>query len=407
MTKARVSRFFVIALIALIERIGIKRFSPNFRDAFSVLNPSDEPPMSSSIDKSAPKVLSVQAIVFAEIIWAVLALLFFLLFSVPDPGQGRPDWYSYGTSVFEIVAFLSAGILCFRNWGSPQIVSGRKVWLFIGLGMLCYGIGGILFTFWETFLGREADVSPGDFFYIPTYLFLCWGMIMAFSERRLNLDWMQWVAVGAIAALSIAFATWLTISPGSEKAANLLMPPAIAQTAPIAPPTTSPIASPKASPKASPTTPAKQPTQTVPLKASPLPQPSIPVQASPASKAAEPEKETAPEWVVTIETTLAPLKQYLDYFYVLADCFILIIATTLLLAFWGGRFSQSWRMLAAAAFSLYIADMWFKYATTRLENYQSGGLLEIFWVFSGVLFGIGAALEYDLSRSRRSGRRRA
>ncbi len=75
----------------------------------------------------------------------------------------------------------------------------------------------------------------------------------------------------------------------------------------------------------------------------------------------------------------------------------------------GGRFAQSWRMIAAAAFSLYIADIWFKYATNRLSDYQSGGLLEVFWVFSGVLFGIGAALEYDLSsRSRsRSGRRRS
>jgi hypothetical protein len=36
---------------------------------------------------------------------------------------------------------------------------------------------------------------------------------------------------------------------------------------------------------------------------------------------------------------------------------LLIIATTMLLAFWGGKVSLSWRMIAAAAFSLYIADM--------------------------------------------------
>jgi hypothetical protein len=66
-------------------------------------------------------------------------------------------------------------------------------------------------------------------------------------------------------------------------------------------------------------------------------------------------------------------------------------------------------MIAAAAFCLYLADVWFKYATTILTDYKSGGLPEVFWVFSGVLFGIGAALEYDLSsRSRRaSSRRRA
>lgn len=65
-------------------------------------------------------------------------------------------------------------------------------------------------------------------------------------------------------------------------------------------------------------------------------------------------------------------------------------------------------MIAAAAFSLYIADMWFKYA--QGPNYQSGEILEVFWVFSGVLFSMGAALEYDtsLSRTRRErGRKRA
>ncbi|MBD1825530.1 hypothetical protein H6F51_23975 [Cyanobacteria bacterium FACHB-DQ100] len=349
--------------------------------------------MSSSASKSQSKSISVQAIVFAEILLAVFALLFFLLFSVPDPGQARPDWYSYGASAFEVVAYFSAALLCFRNWSSPQIVSGRRVWLSIGLGMLCYGIGTILFTFWETYMGREADVSPGDFFYIPTYLFLGWGMIMAFSDRRLNLDLWQWFTVGGIAAVSIAFATWLTLTP-SPKTSMLLFfdEPAIAQTAP-AKPTPRATASPTIKPSAV-------------AKPSPLlaPKPAAIEQKPPV----EEKQQDVPEWVMTIESTLAPLKPFLDYFYVLADVFILIIATTLLLAFWGGRFSQSWRMIAAAAFSLYIADMWFKYATSRLENYQSGGIIEIFWVFSGVLFGIGAALEYDLSRSRRgSSRRRA
>ncbi|BAZ12724.1 hypothetical protein NIES4071_45560 [Calothrix sp. NIES-4071] len=108
------------------------------------------------------------------------------------------------------------------------------------------------------------------------------------------------------------------------------------------------------------------------------------------------EKEKVEQWAIQI----APL---LNWFYVICDVLLLIIATTLLLAFWGGRVSLSWRMIAAAAFSLYIADMWQKYATTWIDNYQSGGILEVFYVWSGVLFGMGAVLEYDasLNRSRR------
>ncbi len=360
--------------------------------------------MSTSIDKSAAKSLSVQAIVFAEIIWAVLALLFFLLFSVAEPGQDRPVWYSYGTSVFEVVAFLAAAILCFRNWRSPQIVSGRKVWFGIGMGMLCYFVGGVLFTFWETYLGRDAAVSPGDFFYVPAYLFLGWGMVMAFADRRLNLEVWQWGIVAGIATISIAFATWLTISPEKTASADLFgIEPVSAQT--IVTPAKPTVKATQVAPKPGSQTPKVQPLapQAVP---SPQTAPSVlpfVLRAAPVKS----EEQKPPAWVSAIEDTLAPFKTFLDYFYVMADVFILIVATTLLLAFWGGRFSQSWRMIAAAAFSLYIADMWFKYATARLENYQSGGLLEIFWVLSGVLFGIGAALEYDLSRSRRGGRRRA
>lgn len=106
----------------------------------------------------------------------------------------------------------------------------------------------------------------------------------------------------------------------------------------------------------------------------------------------------------------ASIENSLLLFYIVADVLLLIIATMVLLTFWGGRFSQSWRMIAAAVFSLYIGDVWLIYAQNHIENYQSGALLEVFWVFSGVLFTIGAAVEYEVSiRSRREkrGRKRA
>ena len=81
------------------------------------------------------------------------------------------------------------------------------------------------------------------------------------------------------------------------------------------------------------------------------------------------------------------------------------MASMLLLAFWGGRFSLSWRFIALAAFSFYISDIWFNYATNYIQDYQTGALPEVFWIFSGCLVAIGAALEYDLS-TRRQGRRK-
>lgn len=113
--------------------------------------------------------------------------------------------------------------------------------------------------------------------------------------------------------------------------------------------------------------------------------------------------DNLPKWAAALEESVS-------LFYTVADVLLLIIATMLLLTFWGGRFSQSWLAIALAVFSLYIGDVWFSYAQNHIENYQSGALLEVFWVFSGVLFAISAALEYEISsRSRREkrGRRRA
>ncbi|MBD6614561.1 hypothetical protein FNW02_01420 [Komarekiella sp. 'clone 1'] len=283
--------------------------------------------MNNSYDNSlrSKSLFTTGNIVIASVGWAVLALLYFLLFSAKIPAadgmESRAEWYVVGTNIFEALAYLGACILCLRNWLSPQIVSGRNVWLSIGLGMLSYLVGGIIFGYTEIVLKEEPDVSLSDIFFVLTYLFLGAGMILAVASRRINLERWQWLIVLAIAVFGSLLAWWISMQQA---------------------------------------------------------------------------------------TSSEPLAAILNWFYVVSDVVLLIIATTLLLAFWGGRVSQSWRMIAAAAFSLYIADMWFKYA--QGPNYQSGEILEVFWVFSGVLFGMGAVLEYDASlrRSRRtSGRKRA
>ncbi|MBD2310508.1 hypothetical protein H6G20_02310 [Desertifilum sp. FACHB-1129] len=319
--------------------------------------------MSSSAEKSstAKSPLTAQTIVLAGVTWAVAALLFFLLFGATPPGESPPTWYLLGTYIFGFVANLSAAILCLRNWRSPQIVSGRNVWLGIGLGLFLYVIGDILFFLWEFVWEQDPVVSPGDFFYLLNYLCLSWGMMLAVTSRRLNLELKQWIAIAAIGIVGMALAVWLSLPPSMSGLAST----------------------------------SQTPTAPTPAATTPAPAPA-------ASR--------APDWVVKLEEDLAPLDKPVTLIYTVFDVALLIAATTLLLAFWGGRFSQSWRMIAAAAFCLYIADMWFKYAATRVPDYQSGGILEVFWVFSPLLFGIGAALEYDISTrtpTRRAGRRRS
>lgn len=333
---------------------------------------SKESVMSSSVDKSSEtqSLLTGQNIVYGGIAWAVVSLLFFLLFSVTAPGEESPSWYLFGTYILECVPFLGAALLCYRNWRSPQIASGRNVWMGIGLGMAFYFIANLMFGVWELYFGLAPDVSPADFFYLISYVLIGWGMVLAVLPRRLNLEVWQWVTVGAIAALGIALAVWV-----------LLAPPLIDETVDegIAPTPTEQVASPQ-----------------------------TPV---PSTAVSDESLQNLPGWVILTDKLLSPLSRQVNFVYIVFDVFLLIIASTLLLAFWGGRFAQSWRMIAAATFSLYIADMGFKYvdalAKASGQDYESGGLLDVFFVFSAVLFGIGAALEYDVSsRSRRGARRR-
>lgn len=277
--------------------------------------------------------LSFQKIVLTAIVWGVLALLFYLLFSIPVQGADgvsrRTNWYIAGTYVFEQVAYLGAALLCFKNWFGSAIVSKHNVWLGIAFGMLSYLLGNLLLGYWELVLRQEPIVSPAELFFVGSYLFLGWGMLLAITSRRLNLELWQWALIVGIGLISIMLAIWI-----STETATTQEPLATAS------------------------------------------------------------------WV-------SLLQESVRLFHIVGDILLLIMATMLLLAFWGGRFAQSWRMIAAAVFSLYIADMWLKYAENHIEKYQSGALLEVFGVFSGVLFAIAAAVEYDISsRSRRLGGRR-
>ncbi|MBD1885608.1 hypothetical protein [Microcoleus vaginatus] len=348
--------------------------------------------MSSTSEKSSTSssLLSAQTLVIAGIVWAVMALLFFLLFSVPlSAEEGLPLWYSIGTFIFECGAYLGAALVCFRNWQSPHMVSGRNVWLGIGLGMLFYFIAGVLFGIWELYFGLDPDVSPADAFYLGSYVVLIGGMVVAVTSKRLNLDIWQWALLAGIAAFGIAVAIWVA-APDSWRTQLGMAPAATQEVVTESEPATT----------ATGRAPALENSSKLQAKAA----------ATDAASAPEEEEAEikAPGWVMALDKQLAPYAYAINLFYIVGDVFLLIIATALLLAFWGGRFSQSWRMIAAATFSLYIGDMYFKWRDTQAEgSYQSGSLLEVFFVFSAILFGIGAILEHDIStRSRQSRRER-
>jgi hypothetical protein len=316
---------------------------------------------------TASSFLSTNALITIGIIWALVSLLFFLFFSVPPPGQDRPQWYLDGITVLETGAFLLSSFLCFRNWKSGQIVSGRTVWLWIGLGLMSFAFGNLMFYLWGNVWGKDPAVSLGDAFYLLSYVFLAIGMFQAVLPRRLNLDAKQWIVVAVVGLLGVGLAFFLAYGGGAEPE-EAAIPPAPAGVEEVAP----------AEPEA----------------------------VAPEVLPADAEVSTAPGWVRALDARLEPFEGPVSLLYVLGDCLLLVVAATLLVAFWGGRFSQSWKLIAIAAICLYIADMCFAYYVSQAE-YQEGSLWEVFWTFSAIFFGLGAVVEYAIStRSRRNPRRR-
>ncbi|NEQ43631.1 MAG: hypothetical protein F6K00_08760 [Leptolyngbya sp. SIOISBB] len=156
-----------------------------------------------------------------------MAIFIFLFFSVlPEGADSRSAWYLNTITIIETGAFLFASFLCFRNWQSSQIVSGREVWLSIGIGLLLYAGGNIFFYLWNNVFGLDPSVSFGDFFYLLSYVFLAIGMFKAVLPRRLNLDIKQWAIVAIIGVLGIALAVFPSLG-GEESAITPTAPPAL------------------------------------------------------------------------------------------------------------------------------------------------------------------------------------
>ena len=313
--------------------------------------------------------------------WGIVSILFFLLFGALVPGEeSRPGWFLASINFLEIFAFLLAAALCFRNSGSSQIISGKTVWLALSIGMLAYAGGTVFFFLWGTVWGLDPSVSMGDGFYFISYIAMVVGMLLAALPRRIDLSVPQWLMIVAIGALGIILACVLNYGFPAVTA-SLSPQPALAAESSII------------------------------VQAPPEPELDTPDEAVESEPSTEAESDTvggwlpAPSWAQSLDAALEQHADVVLLMYVVADCFLVVIAAALLVAFWGGRFSQSWKLIAIATFCLYIADMAFAAVG---DNYNEGALWEVFWILSALFFAAGAAIEYDVSqRSRRGSRRRA
>ncbi len=302
------------------------------------------------------------------LIWAAIGLVFYLNFSVVDPIATRPAWFILFTLGLEELGLIISSYLCWRNWRNEHIPSGRAVWLFLAIALMAFFIGNVWFGAWEILWGLDPAASAGNWFFALFYLILIAGMRLAILDRDVQLVPQHWTIVGAIVAIGLTLGCWLT----TLSASAVTTPPlAIVQG-------------------------ANRPQYGAEASAPQIPQ-----------LTSRKGMQQPPAWVLEIDRSMHPLVETFNLFYVLCDLVLLTFASILLLGFWGGQLGLPWRTIAQAVLCFYIADTWFAYAHNRVQGYESGFIMEVFWVFGIVQFGIAAALEFDNSiRARRLARRR-
>ena len=327
--------------------------------------------------KSSPKKLDSQTwltgeyVLYWGLIWAIISSILYLTYSVVDPQTTRPGWFILTTTGLEQVGLLISGCLCLRNWRSSSI-SGGTVWLLFAIAMFAFFGGNMWFCLWEMLWGLDPAASAGNLFFVLFYLILIAGMRLAILDRNVQLARQQWIVVAGVAAIGLTMGCWLT----TLSARAVRVPPqsgamTIAQAA------------------SSRGTMVKTNAPTIP----------------PKCKVAS--SKLPPDWVLAIDRSMQPLVSTFNLFYVLCDLVLLTFAAILFLGFWGGQLGLPWRMTAQAVLCFYIADTWFAYANNQVQGYESGSIMEVFWIFGIVQFGVAAALEFDNSiRARRLARRR-
>ncbi len=316
--------------------------------------------------------LKGENVTYWGLIWSAMALVLYLTFSIVEPGTTRPVWYIVTTTGMEEIGLLVAGGLCWRNWRSHHLPSGRGVWLLFAIATFAFGMGNLWFVLWELLWGLDPAASAGNPCYVLFYLMLIGGVRLAILDRDVQLAPPQWMLVASVAACGLIIGCWLTTATARAE----LMPQAL---------------------------PLGSLQQEVTLGSRPI---GVQSQLN-LQQIGTRASQTPPGWVLAIDRSMQPLVITFNLFYILCDLVLLIFATILFLGFWGGNLGSTWRTIAQAVLCFYIADTWFAYTSNQVQGYESGFIMEVFWIFGIVQFGIAAALEFDNSiRARRLDRRR-
>jgi hypothetical protein len=303
----------------------------------------------SPINSGWNRLWSRRNIIICAIGWCLVTLGIYVCFGGLALGEERPMWYRWVTSYgLEDIPIAIAALLCLRNAFSKRIPSGSGVWLLMGLALLSFLLGSVLFTGWELFWNLNPTGCLGDPFFVIFYVLILIAMGMAIAGKRIRLNIYQWGVLSLIALYASFLAHSVVTAPVTEASVTPLVLAAAEN-------------------------PPEQPSTYAP---------------------------TLPSWVVAADITIKPFGQNLNLFYIGCDISLFCMSAMVMFACWGGKLSKAWQLNALAVFCIYVSDMWYAYASNHIPNYQAGYIGEVGWVFGVILFGIAAATEFEQSQRR-------
>jgi hypothetical protein len=306
-----------------------------------------------------------QNLMYWAFAWGALALCTFMFFGGSPQSTDRPLWYRFFTVyILQNVPFVIAGLLCVRNGLSRRMPSGSQVWLLMGVSLIAYLVGNIFFASWDLVWHLNSTGCLGDPFFCLSYVGLSLAMGLAIYNKRSQFKPAHWMISGGISIYAAMGLFWILQAPSASVAATVPAPPAIVST---------------------------DRSSTASTEATDLAANNAPKLPEPVS---EP-KSDAPEWVMFFDGVFKPYGSTLNIFYVCCDLFLFTLSLAMILAFWGGRFTNAWQVNAQAIMCLYIADMWYAYAGNQIKDYQPGFLIEACWTLSGIQFAVAAAIEFE------------
>jgi hypothetical protein len=333
-------------------------------------------------DPNEPIWLKGEYVTYWGITWSVISLILYLNFTVIAPEYAHAPWFIMTITGFKTIGSLISGCLCLRNWWSECISNSKTVWLLLAIALFAFLIGSFWFCLWEVWWKLDPSASAGDPFFVIFYLVSIAGIRLLIIGRDIQLGRQQWLAVLGIAALGSIVSTSLTTF-----SARAELPLRVDRINPIV------------SVKVAFT--AESEISRYRSTIAQISAPTIPSQVTLKPK------NIQPTWVLKIDGLMQPLIGTFNVFYIISDLVLLIFGAIVYFGFQHSPIGLPWRLTAQAVLCFYIADTWFVYANNRVQGYQSGFIMEVFWIFGIVQFGIAAALEFDRSiRARRLARRR-